>query len=363
MKIIQLIQKSQLRGAEIFAAHLAQELEKKGHTILLVSLFEGTSSLPFEGRHISLEANQANRFWDWKAWKKLAQIIEDFQPDILQANAGDTLKYAGMSRFFFRWKGKLIFRNANLISEFLDSSLKISFNKFLLRQVDGVASVSRLCLGDFIKTYAWEKPIFHLPIGPETLSQKSPLPDDIATWLQGRPFLIHIGSFVPEKNHKGLIRIFLKVRKINPEIKLILCGAGPLLEEFQKMSLEGVLFSGERNDATVILGYAKALLLPSLIEGLPGVILEAMMLQVPVVAYDVGGVSELINTGKTGYLIPKNVEREFENAVLKILDSSFQKLNTEIIQNARMLVQENYSLSQVVSRFEKSYRDFLAYSK
>lgn len=362
MKVIQIIQKNQRRGAEIFASQLSQKLEKSGHQVLLVFLFTGNATLPFKGNQICLNANPKRRFWDWKAWKNLSQIIEDFQPDIIQANAGDTLKYAGMSRFFFRWKGKLIFRNANLISGFLDSFLKIEFNKFLLKHVDAVASVSSLCLQDFKKTLNWTKPIFYLPIGTEKHGSHNSLPDDITIWLQGKPYLVHIGSFVHEKNHQGLIRIFQKVKQAHPEIRLILCGAGPNLEYYKNLKLEGVYLAGERNEVSSILSHAKVMVLPSLIEGLPGVILEAMILEVPVVAYNVGGISELIKDKNTGFLINGGEENDFVEKVLEVLNPTFLKEKTKIIHNAKQLVQENYTLAQISTQFEKAYLKLLKYS-
>jgi hypothetical protein len=48
--LFQIIQKPQNRGAEIFAAQLSEHLEKLGHTVILISLFEGVSELPFSGK-------------------------------------------------------------------------------------------------------------------------------------------------------------------------------------------------------------------------------------------------------------------------------------------------------------------------
>jgi hypothetical protein len=101
-------------------------LIQKGHEVLLVSLFEGPATLPFSGKKSCPAANPSKRFWDWRAWRKLA-----FQPDLIQANAGGTLKYAICSKLVFRWKAKLVFRNANLISAFhnsiFESTPKTSF--------------------------------------------------------------------------------------------------------------------------------------------------------------------------------------------------------------------------------------------
>lgn len=361
MKILQILQKPQLRGAEIFAAQLAQKLTDNGHQVALLFLFSGEDLLPYKGLKIHLYANPKNRLWDFLAWRRLAKIIQSYQPDIVQANAGDTLKYAALSRLIFAWKASLIFRNANLISGFMDTVIKKGYNQFLLSQVDGVASVSEICKKDFQRTFSWKKPLASLPIGTEILYKSEELPVDISKKLAGSPFLIHIGSFVSEKNHLGLLRITKRVQEAHPNFKLLLVGDGPLRNEIERQLTENCVILGPRKDVSAIFPFAKALLLPSLIEGLPGVILEAMMVRVPVVAYEVGGIPELIQNNQTGFLIPKDQEQQFSQVVLNcILNPKFSK--DQILDNAFNLVAQKYTLPIAAKSFQAFYESLLNYS-
>jgi len=361
MKILQLIQKPQLRGAEIFAAQLSEQLTKKGHEIMLVSLFPGTVTLPFSDKQSCLAANPAKRFWDWSAWKRLANLIEEFQPDLIQANAGDTLKYAVSSKLVFRWKAKLIFRNANLISAFHKSSFQKFYNSFLMRNIEGVASVSELCKNDFLRTFDFPlTKIATLPIGVITPELKSEFPEDVKEKLGGSHFLIHIGSFVPEKNHLGLLRIFNKILLVHPELKILLVGEGRLkaeLEEVHKND-KAIVFAGARADVSSILPFAKVLLLPSLIEGLPGVILEAMISKVAVVAYDVGGISEVIIQSQSGFIIPARKEKMFADSVVQLLDMEPKKLDL-MLQLGKEQIVKNYAMRTIATRFELFYKEMI----
>src|SRR5688572_9238955 len=110
MRILQLIQKSQLRGAELFASHLSNHLIKNGHDVKMVCLQVGAATLPFTGELVQLGRQLNKRFVDVTGWKALANQVKEFKPDIVQANAGDTLKYAVLSKFFFRWKAPIVFR-------------------------------------------------------------------------------------------------------------------------------------------------------------------------------------------------------------------------------------------------------------
>lgn len=354
MRILQILQRPQLRGAEIFAAQLAESLTKKGHEVALVFLYTGKDTLPFKGMRIHLHASNRFRFLDIYSWWKLAQVINEFKPDIIQANAGDTLKYAGLSRFFFRWETPLIFRNANLISGFMDSTSKRAFYRFLLKQVSGVASVSELCKQDFQRVFNLNMRLSHLPIGTTIPLLKFPLPADIDKQLQGSPFLIHIGSFVSEKNHEGVLRIFKGVNARIPSLKLILCGDGPLRTKIEEQISSEIIVLGSRQDINALLPHAQALLLPSLIEGLPGVILEAMAVKVPVIAYDTGGISEVIFPDQTGFLISKGDECEFSEVVAEKIFAQKADLLT-ITENAFHLVRDHYTIESVSDRFEKFY--------
>jgi glycosyltransferase involved in cell wall biosynthesis len=358
LRIIQLIQKRQLRGAEIFAAQLSEQLSALGHQLLLVSIFSGEARLPFSGQHICLNANPSKRLWDWSAWRNLARTIKAFKPDVVQANSGDTLKYAASSRFFFKWKSKLIFRNANLISGFIKSKPNRFYNQFLVKQVDGVASVSTICSEDFIRTFSFPRnKLAVLPIG--VLPTKGPLdlPEDLIH-LKSSPFLIHIGGFVPEKNHVDIFYIFDKVKYKYPELRLVLLGEGPRKAKYQAQFSErrDVIFTGSRPDVPRILPFAAALLLPSLIEGLPGVILEAMNNLVPVVCYNVGGVSEVVIRDKTGWLVEKGDRDAMVSAVHELLGLDEQERQV-IVTQAKRLVEQNYQVSTLAVRFETFYKE------
>jgi glycosyltransferase involved in cell wall biosynthesis len=362
LKILQIIQRSQLRGAEIFACQLATELQKKGHVVDVLILFgkpDNTFSflIPFK----YLQANEKKRWRDFSGYKNLSTLIMAEDYDIVQANAGDTLKYAALSKKIYRWESKLIFRNANKISDFLKSNLKVHINKWLLKEVDFIASVSHECKKDFLKLFN----IFHnkigvLPIGVSLFEIQSPGESEIKNIHIKAPKILHVGGFVPEKNHVGLIRIFLKVRQSFPEANLLLVGQGKLTSDIEKLVAEHelsnhVFFLGKRNDVLLLMKSVDVFVLPSSIEGLPGVILEAFSQKLPVVAYDVGGISEIVVNDKTGWLIKKDDEESFAAAVKKVLTNDIHS----ITQEAYDLAANQYEISQIASAFLSNYQKLL----
>src|SRR5688572_23199460 len=111
-----------------------------GHEVNVVSLLPGNAEMPFKGKMIQLGRPLGKRFMDVKGWRELSKHIGQFNPDVVQANAGDTLKYAVLSKLFFGWKVPIVFRNASTISLYMKTTWVRRFNRFLLSRVAYVVS-------------------------------------------------------------------------------------------------------------------------------------------------------------------------------------------------------------------------------
>ena len=366
MKIIQLIQKPQLRGAEIFACQLSNHLLKQGHQVLVVSIFQGDAELPFTGNFIELNRSITKRFFDITGWNKFSKIVKDFNADIIQANAADTLKFAVSSKLLFSWKNPVVFRNANKMGDFINTNLKWKLNKFYLSKVSYVISVSKECEKDLISTFSFSpNKIRTVEIGVED-KKLGGIPDDLKEVFRKGPVISHIGGFVTEKNHSGLIKIFEQALREYPNAQLLLMGKGKqekiIKEKVKKLNIErNVHFLGYRNDVLNILTHSKVFVLPSLIEGLPAVLLEAMYCETPVVAYNVGGISEVVIPDKTGWLINKGEENDFVIALNSILKEGAEI--SEKIRNAKTLITQKFSNLSIGKRFTECYKEVVGSDK
>lgn len=353
MKVLQLIQKPQLRGAEVFSCQLSACLNAAGHESIIVPVFPGTVVLPFDGRIIALNANPSKRLLDLDGWKRLSQLIKQEQPEVIQANAGDTLKYAACSKMLFGWKQPIVFRNASTISLYMKTTPARLLNGLFLKQVRYIASVSNISKTDFLGLFpSFENRIDTLPIGinPVSLPEKP---------VNKEPVLIHVGGFTYEKNHKGLIRIFQQLMAERPDAILWLVGDGPLRAQTEQMvadlgMTDKIVFYGFRDDVMKLISQADVMLLSSIIEGLPGVILEAFYCKTPVVSFNVGGVKEVLNDA-TGSLIAANDEPAFVRAIADVL----QKRPERKIDAAYKLVTEHYTNEMIAGRFLKLYNSII----
>lgn len=357
MKIVQLITRPQRRGAEIFAMQLSEHLVLMGHQVIVISIFEGTGGLCFSGEWIKLDWKKSGNL-NLAPYRKFSKIIDKLAPDLVQANASETLRFGAFGKLLGRGDFKLVYRNANQISHFINSGLKRIWNQFLIKQIDGVASVSGISKADFLHVFSYSKSIGVLPIGidPKELDLKSK-----AEKIKDLPssYILNLGGLVPEKNQESLLRIFAKLNaKDFLDLKLVLVGEGTekerLLALCQSLKIDDkVFFLPNQENPFPILAGAKALALSPQAEGLPAVILEAMCLKVPVISYGVGGIPEVLTT-TTGFCIPPNEEPLFLKELQSLLSSPSNQIDS-ITESAHDLVLSHYSLSKISKKFEAFY--------
>jgi glycosyltransferase involved in cell wall biosynthesis len=121
-----------------------------------------------------------------------------------------------------------------------------------------------------------------------------------------------------------------------------------------------VRFLGYQNDALSYIRSSDVLVLTSRIEGLPGVLLEAMACGVPVVASAVGGIPEIVIDGETGILIRDwSVESYVEGIIAILSDESYR---SAMVANAQELVSRAFRLGGVAERFHNVYLKLLSNS-
>jgi glycosyltransferase involved in cell wall biosynthesis len=170
-----------------------------------------------------------------------------------------------------------------------------------------------------------------------------------------------IGIGVRLCEQKGIIYLLKAMPQMIscfPDCTLIVAGTGSLKEELQLESKNlgvsaNVKFVGMRTDIPQLLKLFDVYVLPSLWEGLPMVLLEAMAADCPIVATDVGGVSTAIEAGVTGLLIRPGDSDEIFRAVYSIL--SDQILRNGLVGNARRVLSEKYEVKIMTTHYEELY--------
>jgi glycosyltransferase involved in cell wall biosynthesis len=173
------------------------------------------------------------------------------------------------------------------------------------------------------------------------------------------PLLVAAGRLSAEKGHCFLVEALARLRG-GVEPHAVLLGEGREHESLRKLARvlgveSRIHLAGFRTDVLPCLLAADVVVNPSLTEGLPNVVLEAQSLEVPVVATDVGGVAEILDGGRTGWLVragdPGALAAAIENALAD------RERAREKAAAGRQRMQEHFSFSLQAERLMAVYDD------
>jgi glycosyltransferase involved in cell wall biosynthesis len=175
-------------------------------------------------------------------------------------------------------------------------------------------------------------------------------------WPQNSKIIINVARFSNQKNHKTMIRAMKLLSREDPSIRLLLVGDGSLKQEVADLVIKSGLqevchFAGLRADVPRLLSASNVFFFPSLWEGLPGAVLEALASGLPVVASDIAPNQEIANFFPDAIkLAPPNDAAQFASYLQSTLCSPPD----------RLLIQESFqnspfTLEKAVDQYSSLY--------
>ncbi len=146
-------------------------------------------------------------------------------------------------------------------------------------------------------------------------------------------------------------------------VQLLVVGDGPLRRDLQdlakKLEIEQhVIFTGFQSDIPNILGLFDVFAIPSLWEGHPLSIIEAMLAGKPVVASKIGGTIEVVLDNKTGILVPPGKPKVLAEAICTLLDSPAKR--RKMGEKGRQRAIRHFSIDRMVRDYEEFYDSYSA---
>jgi glycosyltransferase involved in cell wall biosynthesis len=171
------------------------------------------------------------------------------------------------------------------------------------------------------------------------------------------------GRLAPVKNHDVLLRAFAKLLRKHPRSLLLIAGAGKLEQELKKLSemlaiQNRVIFLGYRKDIQFLLRALDCFVLPSLSEGHPLALLEAMAAENMVIASQVGGVPEILSVSGPGIMVPPGCVESLAEAMEKVCQMTGDERSAQG-EMLRQRVVENYTVNKMVSAVACLYREVI----
>jgi glycosyltransferase involved in cell wall biosynthesis len=171
-----------------------------------------------------------------------------------------------------------------------------------------------------------------------------------------------VGRLAPAKGYKYLIEA-AAILLDEIDCRFVIIGDGEEKQNLQKLIdykglTNNVLLIGHRENIPQLMPAFDLFVLPSLIEGMPTVILEAMYAKVPVVATSICGTPEVVIDGKTGLLVRSKDPKDLTEKVMCLLQN--EKLRKEIIASSFEMVTQKYSLKTKVETLQRVYESVIS---
>jgi glycosyltransferase involved in cell wall biosynthesis len=175
-----------------------------------------------------------------------------------------------------------------------------------------------------------------------------------------------IGRLVWQKGFKYFIGAIPDVLKEFKDAKFLLVGEGKLEDELKvkskKLKLEDkIIFTGFMSDIKDVLASIDILVIPSLHEGLPVVLLESMAMMKSIVATNIEGVMGILKNGVTGLLVPPRDIKALAEAIINMLTHKDEALQMGI--TARKVVTERFGVDIMVQKVEEVYDELLQHNQ
>lgn len=361
-----------LGGSGVIATELGKKLAKKGHDIHFI-----TSSVPFRLDMLlpnvffhEVEMSHYPVFqyppYDLVLANKMAEVIDEEQLDILHVH------YAVPHAICAILAKAIAKRDVKIVTTLHGTDITVlgidnGLRKMIIHAIeesDVVTAVSQSLVQQTREMLDVASPIdvvynfvdeeVYQPTDVRDIRQQFGIKED-------EKVLVHISNFRKVKRVQDVVQVFSYVQEKVPA-KLMLIGDGPeysdILRDVQQRGLEDkVLFLGKQNNVAALLNMADIMLLPSEKESFGLVLLEAMACGVPCIGTDVGGIPEVIQHGKNGFISQLgDVERMGAFGLDLLTD---EKLWQRFSDASLRYASENFHSDQIVAQYEAIYEEVL----
>ncbi|AWB10612.1 Glycosyltransferase involved in cell wall bisynthesis [Thermodesulfobium acidiphilum] len=297
-------------------------------------------------------------FFDPFSYFKLVSIIRNQNIDIVHSQLSRAALYAGMAKKLTKVKVVSSAQKVSSIKYFLNSDIVVACSKsverdFIRRGFSG--SITQIYNGInfedyFSKRISKEQAKSRIGITPETFS------------------IGIVARLSPMKGHKVLFESFRKIKDDYKDkaISLVVVGDGELEFELKqlakKLKIEkDIIFLGRREDLVELLCSFDLYVSSSIEkEGLPTILIEALLMEVPVIATDIAGTNEIIINNKTGFLVNPDPELLY-GSIKEFLTKFFNKDESiiKIVEEGKKHAIENFSLNKMVKSYFEIYKSLL----
>lgn len=312
MRVVHVVTRSHHRGAEVVALELARALDEIGHENHVLAIGLGADGREVEDLAPLVRSARINASTLLRGWWRLRTALADRPADIVVAHGGAAailVALPGGARRAARvWQ-----RILGLPVAHLGALRRLSWF-MIARQFDGVVALSRQ-LEIEVRGIGYRGPVWVIPNARDPRRFAEVNRTEASTILRGQlgldedaPLLAFVGHMVAQKQPELAVDVLAEVLTNHPRAHLVMAGDGDRRPSVARRASElgverSVTLLGHRDDPEVVFAAADLALITSEAEGVPGVAIEAHMAACPVVSFDVGAITDVVEDGVTGAVV------------------------------------------------------------
>jgi glycosyltransferase involved in cell wall biosynthesis len=368
MKVLHLISSGGMYGAESVVATLASNLQNRGEDTI-VGIFDNAhrpkndASDRIEKAGVKVIRIPCSGRADRLTVRAIRELIRTEQIDILHSHGykADIYGYLATRRL----RIPIIATRHN--QRGLRHTLAIRLYEFLdilfLRRFNTVAAVSDLIAEELLKAGIAPQKVTVIGNGIDVSRFVGASPTLSEELNKGQRLLIGTaGRLISQKGMEYFLMAASEVLKKFPTLLFGIVGEGPhrpaLERSMKDLGIErNVIFTGPRSDMPNVYASFDVFVLPSLEEGMPMTVLEALASGLPVIATKVGAVARLVFPNQTGILVQPREAAGLAAALISLIGDT--ELRVRLGENGRSLVQNEYSSSVMSQRYLRLYEELL----
>ena len=365
MKVIEVINSFSPGGAEILVKEMAKLLKERGVQVEVWGIgintdekFEMEFIKELQGHHIGcFKFNKKPHKERLRTIVKIRKKIKEIRPDIIHVHGEAPMFYISVACTSLDIPLIQTIHSTVINEPFLQ---KYYFNRKLKKFIAVSAKIKKILINK-LKIRKNKISLIYNGIDIHKFRKRS------VHKKNEQIKLVNVGRLAKEKDQECLIKsLFILKNKYYKNqhfpFKLIIVGVGELEAYLKDLTIEYGLqkfvhFLGAKRDIPSILMNSDIFILSSKWEGFPLVILEAMASKLPIISTNVGSISEIIENGKEGILVPKESPEKLANAIHFL--SKDYSLREKLSRNAYKKVKSKFSIQVCVQKHLELYEQIL----
>lgn len=363
-RILHVVATRQRRGAEIFAAHLVEALDAEG-TDQRVAVLRAVED---DGLTFSAPTAVVGDGWrapglrvSPRALRALRATIRAWDPDLVQAHGGESFKHVALARP--RGAAPIVYRKIGSLPRGVRRGPRRVAHGRLIGRASAVVAVAESVRREVVEVLRFPSVrVVVIPTGrhPGRLvpgKERDRIREELHVPREA-PAVLSLGALALEKDPLTHLAVVSRARGSIPDVVHIVAGDGPLRpaverEVVARGSGHTTRILGVRDDIPDLLRSADVMLVASREEGLPGCVIEAGIVGLPVVAFAVGGISEAVIDGQTGYLVRPGDVDGLSNRLVELLRDGARR--TAFGDAARQRSLARYDITFIAGKYRELY--------